>query len=71
MKILSFSYLVLTQDILFNDVEYQQRYQGNPFALGGAYLTPFCQLVQQLFVQHMDKITCVNVTLKFLYLSQV
>ena len=27
-----------------------------PFALGDAYLTPFCQHVQYLSVQHMDKI---------------
>ena len=29
----------------------------NPFALGDASLTPFCQRVQQLYVQHMKKKT--------------
>ena len=31
MKILSFLYWVHTQDILFDAVEYQQRYRENPF----------------------------------------
>ena len=36
-----------------------------------SHLTPFCQCVQYLSVQHMDKITRVNVILKVLYLLQV
>ena len=46
MKILYLLYLVHTQDILFDAVEFQRRYRKNPFALGDAYLTPFCQRVQ-------------------------
>ena len=42
MKIISSLYSVRTQDILFDAVEFQQRYSKNPFALGDAYLTPFC-----------------------------
>ena len=46
MKILSYLYLVRTQDILFDAVEFQRRYRENPFALGDGYLTPFFQRVQ-------------------------
>ena len=41
MKILYSLYLVRTQDILFDALEFQQRYRENPFALGDTYLTPF------------------------------
>ena len=71
MNILSSLYFILTQDTLFDAVEFQQRYHKNSFALGDAYLTPFCQSVQYLSVQHMGKIKCENVILKVLYLLQV
>ena len=41
MKTLSYLYLVRTQYIIFDTVEYQLRYRKNPFALGDTYLTPF------------------------------
>ena len=68
MKILYFLYLVCTQDILFDAMEFQQRYRKNHFMLGDAYLMPLSQLVKYLYVQHMEKITRVNVTLKVSYL---
>ena len=71
MKILSSLYSIYTQDILFDSVEFQRRYRKNPFVLGDAYLTTFCQRGQYLSVQHMDKITRVNVILKVLYLMQI
>ena len=64
MKILSSLYQVHTQDIIFDAVEFQQRYYGNPFVLGDAYLTHFPQRVQWIFVQQMEKITRVNMILK-------
>ena len=71
MKILSSLYVVYTQDTLFDAVELQQRYRENPFALGDAYLTHFTQCVQQLSIQHMDKIISVNVILKVSFLLQI
>ena len=43
---LSSLYLVHTQNTIFDSVDFQQRYRENPFALGDAYLTPFCQRMQ-------------------------
>ena len=70
-KILSSLYSVRTQDTLVDAVYFQRRYRQNPFVLDDAYLTPFFQRVQSLSVQHMVKITLVNVILKVSYLSQV
>ena len=63
--------MIITQDILFDAVEFQGRYHKNSFALGDAYLMPFNQRVQYLSVQHMEKITHINVILNVSYLSQV
>ena len=71
MKILSSLYLVSTQYTIFYEMEFQRRYHENSVVLGDAYLTPLSQRVQQLFIQHMDKIKRVNVILKVLYLVQV
>ena len=71
MKILYFFYWLITQDIHFDAVGYQQIYRETLFVLGDAYLTPLSQRVQYLSVQHMEKITRVNVILKVLYLLQV
>ena len=71
MKILSSLFLVRTQDILFDAVEFQRIYRKNPFVLGDVYLTPFSQRVQYLSVQHMEKITRLNVIMKVSYLFQV
>ena len=43
------------QYTLFYAVELQCRYHENPFALGDAYLMPFYQHVQYIFVKHMEK----------------
>ena len=45
MKILSSLCVVLTQDILFDSLGFQQRYRENPFALCDTYLMPFSQCV--------------------------
>ena len=45
MKILSFLYLLRTQDTILDAVEFQQIYRKNPFALGDTYLTPLSQCV--------------------------
>ena len=71
MKKLSFLYWVRTQVILFDALEYQQRYQKTLFVLADAYLTPLSQRAAYISVQHMDKITRANVILKVLYLLQV
>ena len=44
MKILPFLYWVRTQDIIFDAMEYQQRYRETIFALGDACLTSLSQL---------------------------
>ena len=46
INILSSLCVVLTQDILFYAVKFQERYHGNPFAIDDAYLTPLYQHVQ-------------------------
>ena len=69
--ILTFWYWVRTRDILFDALEYQQRYREILFALGDACLTSLSQCALKLNVQHMDKITRVYETLKVLYLLQV
>ena len=71
MKILYSLYSVRTKDTLFDAVEFQQIYHKNPFVLGDEYLTPLSQRVQYISVQHVDKITRVNVILKILYLLKV
>ena len=71
MKILSSLSSLRSQDKLFDAVEFQLIYRKNPFVLDDAYLTPLLQRVQYLFVQHMDKITGVNVILEILYLLRV
>ena len=45
-KILSSLYLVRTQDILFDDVEFQQRHCKILFVLGDTYLTSLSKRVQ-------------------------
>ena len=71
VKILSSLYLVCTLDTLSDAVKFQQIYCENPFVIDDAYSTPFCQREKSFSVQHMDRITCVNVILKVLYLLQV
>ena len=63
MNILSSLYSVRTQDILFYVVEFQQRYRENASVLGDVYLRHLSQIMQQISVQHMNKITRVNVIL--------
>ena len=60
--------VVHKQDTLFDAVEFQQGCLEKPFALGVTCITPLSQHVQQLFVQHTDKIKNVNVILKVLYI---
>ena len=55
MKKLSSLYLVRTQDILFDAVEFQRIYRENPFVLGDAYLTPLTQRVQYLSMCCMER----------------
>ena len=57
--------VVCVQDTLFDAVEFQSRYRKNPFALGGTYLIPLYQHLQQLSIQHMNKQTHVDVILNF------
>ena len=69
MKILPFLYGVRTQNIIFDAVEYKQRYHETYFVLGDVYLTPLSQCEQYLSVQHMDKLTSINVILKIFVIS--
>ena len=71
MKILFSLYFVPTQNTLFDAVEFQQIYCEKQYVLDDAYLTPLPQHVQYLFIEHIDKITHINVILKILYLTQV
>ena len=43
MKILSYVCGVRKQDILFDAMEFQQRYHENHFAIGDTCITPFSQ----------------------------
>ena len=67
VKKLSCVYQVSIRVTLFVGVSFQPRFPENPFVVGDACLTPFCQHVKFLFVQHMDKIERIHLILNVLY----